>query len=69
MAHKHLKVWDWVSLMLLIFGGILLGILGIFDINLLYVLFGMGWVSRVMFSIIGIGSLYSVWSIYQLGKK
>lgn len=69
MAKNEMTIFDWIGVVLLIVGGLVWGILGIFDINLVYVVFGMTWISRVIFSLVGVASVYSVWSLYRSGRK
>jgi uncharacterized membrane protein YuzA (DUF378 family) len=66
---NEMRIFDWIAVVFLIFGALIWAVLGIFDLNLMYKMFGMGWVSRIMFGIIGIASLYSVWCLYQSGRK
>ena len=60
-----MKILDWISLTLVIVGALNWGLVGFFDFNLITaVLHGsLGFISRIMFAIVGVAGLYSL-SIY-----
>ena len=68
MAKKGMDIWDIVAVTLLIVGGLVWGILGFFDVNVIYRAFGMGWFARVIFGAVGLSALYSIWSLYKLHR-
>lgn len=55
---KKYKNWDKVAMILLIIGGLNWG-LGLFDINLVTLLFGMGSVfTKIVYGLVGISAIY-----------
>lgn len=65
---KGLQWYDWVALIFLTLGGIHLGILGIFNINLIYVWFGMEGLARVIFGLIGVSVIFSTIAFWKMNK-
>lgn len=56
---KNFNTLDWVTLALLIIGGLNWGLVGVFDFNLISYLFGeMSVVSRAIYDIVGLSALY-----------
>jgi len=50
---------DWLTLILLIIGGLNWGLIGFFDYNLVSAIFGeMSTLSRIIYSLVGISALY-----------
>jgi|GEM_PF-7125620 len=71
MQMLMLKNWDiysYVAFILLLVGGIDLGIYGIIGINLLHVILG-GFLSRLLFLVIGIGAGYIIYQLVMEMKK
>ena len=55
---------DWIALILVIIGGIVWGLIGFFGYNLVDAIFGtMSTTARVIYAIVGIAALYSIYSI------
>lgn len=67
MAKKTTKMsqLDWIAFALLVIGGINWG-LAIWDINLVYMFLGVGTVAKVVYGLIGLSAVYSV---YKIAKK
>ncbi len=57
------KNWvDWVALILVIIGGLNWGLVGLFNIDLVDVLFGaMAVVSQVVYVLVGVAALYMIY--------
>ena len=56
-----MKTIDYISLLIVIIGAINWGLIGIFQFDLIRVIFGnMSLVSRVIYTIVGICGLYSI---------
>ena len=56
-----MKFIDKIALLLVVIGAINWGLIGIFDFNLVSMLFGdMSAVSRVIYTLVGIAGLYSI---------
>jgi hypothetical protein len=67
---KHLNVFDWIALVLLIVGGINWGLVGFFDFNLVSAIFGeMTAISRVVYALVGISALYVAAISPSLGHR
>ncbi len=64
---KNLNTFDWIVFVLLVIGGLNWGMVGIFNINLVSLLFGdMSTVARIVYDLVGISAVYS---IYILSTK
>lgn len=59
------SVIDWIALILLIIGGLNWG-LTVFDFNLVSTIFGAGTLAKVVYGLVGIAAL---WTIYFLFKE
>ena len=57
------SVLSWIALVLLVIGGLNWGLVGIWDWNLVEVIFGMGTIAKVIYILVGIAGL---WGIYYL---
>lgn len=58
---KIMKFLDYTCLILMLIGGINWGLVGIFNFDLVRALFGdMSVLSRIIYSVIGVASLYSI---------
>lgn len=57
------NAWDLVALVLTIIGGINWGLEGFFEWNLVEAIFGIGVVTRVIYSIVGLAALYLVYYV------
>lgn len=68
MAKKKnkLSTMDKIAFILVIIGGLNWGVFGFFGYNFIYALVGSGLKANVIYSIIGVASLYMV---YHLTKK
>ncbi len=56
-----MKTLDYISLVLVVVGAINWGLIGLFDIDLVRVIFGeMSMLSRIVYILVGIGGLYSL---------
>lgn len=65
---KGMHVFDYIAIVLLIIGGIAWGLFGLFSFNLIYTIFGSGLFSNIIFSLVGISAVYSIWSLVKLHK-
>ncbi|WP_338596587.1 DUF378 domain-containing protein [Clostridium baratii] len=56
-----MKFVDKIALLLVVIGAINWGMIGIFDFDLIAMLFGhMSMISRIVYSLVGIAGLYSI---------
>lgn len=55
------KIIDYTALTIVIIGAINWGLIGFFNFNLVSFLFGgVGWISRIIYAVVGICGLYLV---------
>ena len=67
---KSLSAIDWVALILVLVGGLNWGLVGIFGFDLVATIFGdMSLLSRVVYAVVGISTLYLGVIAMSLGKK
>lgn len=56
---RKFNTFDWISLILVIIGGINWGLIGLFRFDLVAAIFGdMSAFSRVIYTLVGLGALY-----------
>ncbi len=56
-----MKVIDVIAIVLILIGGLNWGLVGIFDINLVTLIFGMGsGISRLIFALVGLSTIYKI---------
>ena len=60
------NIVDWIALVLVIVGGINWGLVGFFDWKLVNAIFGSA--DRIIYAIVGIAALYSVYSLSKAKK-
>ncbi|MFA5777050.1 MAG: DUF378 domain-containing protein [Parcubacteria group bacterium] len=66
---KNLNSLDWVAIIILIIGGLNWGLVGIFGFDLVKAIFGdMSILSRIVYLIVGISSVYAIVLSFQLAK-
>ncbi|OGZ68608.1 MAG: DUF378 domain-containing protein [Candidatus Staskawiczbacteria bacterium RIFCSPHIGHO2_02_FULL_34_9] len=59
---------DWVTLILVVVGGLNWGLVGAFDFNLVDSIFGMmSMLSRIIYVLVGLSAIYMIWM--ALSKK
>lgn len=51
---------DIIALILVIVGGLNWGLIGLFGLNLVETIFGMGIISRIIYVLVGIAAAYSI---------
>jgi len=60
---------EWIVLVLVILGGLNLGVMGVFDYDLLGTLFGIGsMVNRVLYDLVGLASIWLIFMVAKLAK-
>ncbi|HKZ34231.1 MAG TPA: DUF378 domain-containing protein [Candidatus Nanoarchaeia archaeon] len=57
---------DWVAYVLLVIGGLNWGLVGFFDFNLVGTLFGAGTFTDIIYDLVGLSAL---WSIYTMARS
>lgn len=67
---NKLSALGWVAMVLLIVGGVNWGLVGLFSFDLVAALFGpMSLVSRVIYALVGVSALYSIYSCMKLSGQ
>lgn len=67
---SRLNAVDWIALILLFVGGINWGLVGLFGIDLVAMLFGeMSALSRVVYALVGASALYTIYSGNKLFRS
>lgn len=67
---QKLNALDWVAVILVVIGGLNWGLVGLFGFNLVNSIFGeMSIVSRIVYDVVGLASLYLVFSVSSWGKQ
>lgn len=66
---KHLNTVDWISMALLIVGGINWGLIGLFNFNLMAALFGpTSALTRLVYVVVGLCALYTLYTSSKLSR-
>jgi uncharacterized membrane protein YuzA (DUF378 family) len=64
-----LNILDWVAVALVVVGGLNWGLVGIFDFDLVATIFGsMSMLSRVVYVLVGLSAVYTVYLATRLSK-
>ena len=54
---------DWVGYVLLVIGGLNWGLVGFFDFNLVESLLGAGTFTAIVYDLVGLSALWSIWAM------
>ncbi len=66
---KSLNVVDWITLILVIVGGLNWGLVGAFDFNLVDTIFGVGSaVADIVYIVVGLSALYMLYFAFRPGS-
>lgn len=69
---KKLNALDWISLILVVVGGLNWGLVGLFKFDLVAAIFGgvEGIVSRIVYTLVGVAAIYLIIAVAaKSGKK
>jgi uncharacterized membrane protein YuzA (DUF378 family) len=67
---KKLNTLDWITLILVIVGGLNWGLVGILKFDLVAAIFGqMGIISRIVYTLVGLSAIYLAVTLGKLAKK
>ncbi len=67
---KKLNYLDWISLILVIIGGLNWGLVGFFGFDLVGAIFGaMSALARIIYGLVGLAALYAIFISFKLEKK
>lgn len=64
-----MTVIDWIAAILLIVGGLNWGLVGLFNFNLVGAIFGVGFIARLVYVLVGVAAVYMIFFVTKLGKK
>ena len=64
-----MKGWNIVALTIGIIGAINWGLIGFFDFNLVGFALGAGWMSRIIYAIVGLCGLYLLTFYGNVGRR
>lgn len=62
----ELNILDWIALVLVIIGGLNWGLVGLFYFDLVGAIFGYGWITRIIYMLVGLAALYMIYYIVKL---
>lgn len=67
---KNLNAFDWITLILVIVGGLNWGLVGLFNFDLVATIFGdMSTLSRVVYILVGLSAIYIAIALGKLCRK
>jgi len=67
---KNLSALDWIALILVLIGGLNWGLVGLFQFDLVAAILGdMSLLSRVIYAVVGISTVYVAAIAMKFGKK
>ena len=61
-----MKTIDWVAMILVIVGGLNWGLVGAMNYNLVESLLGMGLITKIIYDVIGLAALYSIYAMFTM---
>lgn len=65
-----MNAMDWISMILLVIGGLNWGLVGIFDYDLVKSIFGdMSTPSRIVYSLVGVAAVWTIAKMMMGGSK
>ncbi len=68
-AHHIMSAIDWIAMVLLFVGGLNWGLVGLFDLDVVAMLFGVGTaLSRVIYLLVGLSALYSIYTASKMSR-
>lgn len=66
---EKFNVLDWITMIILIIGGINWGLIGFFDYNLVESLFGSGTLATVIYDLVGLSAIYTIYTLTKMGRS
>jgi uncharacterized membrane protein YuzA (DUF378 family) len=70
MRMSKLNALDWIALILIVVGGLNWGLVGAFKFDLVAKIFGdMSALSRIVYILVGLSAIYTIFILGKLGKK
>lgn len=66
---KGMGAIDWIAMVLLIVGGVNWGLVGLFNLDLVAMLFGeMSALSRIVYVVVGLSALYAIYTSSKMSR-
>lgn len=67
---KNLNTLDWITLILVIIGGLNWGLVGFFNYDLVATIFGATTlISKIVYDLVGLSALYLIFVVTKFAKK
>jgi len=67
---KKMNTLDWITMILIIIGGLNWGLVGFFNFDLVKTIFGdMTIISRIVYALVGLSAVYALLSIPGMKKQ
>lgn len=67
---SKLSALDWIALILIVIGGLNWGLVGAFSFDLVAAIFGdMSVIARIVYILVGLSALYTIFILGKLQKK
>jgi len=67
---KELNALDWIVIILILIGGLNWGVLGLFNVNVIGLIFGeMTTITRIIYTLVGVAAVYLAILSMSLSKK
>lgn len=57
---------DWTAFVLVMVGALNWGLVGFFNWNLVEMLFGFGTIARIIYALVGLSALWSIWHMSKM---
>jgi hypothetical protein len=55
------NVLDWIALVLVIIGGLNWGLIGVFKLNIVETILGIGTITNIVYILVGIAAIYTIY--------
>jgi len=69
-ARPYFNGLDWIAMTLLIIGGLNWGLIGLFDVNLIALIFGeMTALSRIIYALVGLAAVYDIYLSFKVNRR
>ena len=66
---RAMSAIDWIAMVLLIVGGLNWGLVGLFNFDLVAMIFGeMSMLSRIVYTLVGLSALYAIYTSSKMSK-
>lgn len=70
LSRSKMNALDWIAMVLLIVGGLNWGLIGLFNMDLVALLFGTQTpLSRIVYVLVGLAALYSIYTSTKMATR